>query len=530
VSQFFKIKSSRVIFLVLVICFIVLAAIQVPTYRVGIYNDEALYINLAQALATGRGYVDPADVVAQPHTFVPPLFPIFLAPILFVAGFDWLTNTNFILMQFLSILLLTVSLVILYHLLLRLKCNYSLLITILFALNPRIISGIAIWAGSEGLYLLLSLLAFYLFSKWEGQRKPIWLIIAVISASLTSVTRIAGITLVICMVIGLFIILKTREWVGATVLLIAPLIAWFGRNVLLGVGIAGGYATHFQKILSPDYLGSIYYNLTTLIPITIPDNLFPILASPVIKSWIGQNGLGFILPLIGTLVFTAIIVGAYKEISSRSLLSISIVIYSLLYVGMLIAISGVDYSANRYLSVILPFLLLFLFNGIEVVTKWLCTLKNIPRLKPVMIGITATSLILLYVLRDIYSLIKPVRQVYPDISLGATWLYSNTGSDSIVLTDRQRDVYLYGHRRVEMFLPILEDVDDINYGIQCSKADYVLVQPSPVPGLPFHWDAITTKVMSVIGLNHDNYYSVFESQDKLTSIYRIDRSPSLTCP
>ncbi len=82
-------KPSRsLVVLALLTCAAVALALQ-PRDLGSWMGDEAHYIFLAQSLAGGQGYRTINEPGAPPHTHYPPLFPLLLAPIVAVAGFDF---------------------------------------------------------------------------------------------------------------------------------------------------------------------------------------------------------------------------------------------------------------------------------------------------------------------------------------------------------------------------------------------------------------------------------------------------------
>jgi len=235
----------------------------------------------------------------------------------------------------------------------------------------------------------------------------------------------------------------------------------------------------------------------------------------------------FVPSIMGAVTVGVVLVGFVRVArthSDRGVSELYVALYFAILLGTQFALDG----GERYLAPIFPFLMLYTWQG----SSWL--LQNVPGLRsPVRVSGLMTAMIalllVLYLARGVQAIVHPVRDRLPDVTLGTTWLRTNTPTDAIVMAAGPREVYLYGQRKVVPFPPPSTNHAELAQRITCGQADYVLVRARMVPGVP-HWDDVTAQH---IVPTFDEHPSLFEqtyaSPDGITRVYRIVRPESMDC-
>ena len=208
----------------IVLIFLAMSAIattdQLPTT-----GDSASYINLAENLTAGAGYTSSLFWNSDEATMYPPLFPIVLAPVILLAG------KNYILLKVLSIILGAASIVLIARLD-TFRPQNAMWIAALVAINPCFLS-ISTGILSEGLYLTLSLVTLVAL---QTSRRGIFptAIIPAILMSAVFYTRTIGLALPVSATIYFFITGDRSRalWIAVVFGLLAS--PWIMFNILPG--------------------------------------------------------------------------------------------------------------------------------------------------------------------------------------------------------------------------------------------------------------------------------------------------------
>ena len=172
-NSFLTFFANRTRLLVaLFICLgVLLGALQLHPY-LGLFNDDAEYLVLGEALAGGQGYTWANDPLQPPHNKYPPGYPLAVGGVLLLTGHADDAYGGIIPAKLLTLLAFAGALVLLWLLLSRTQREPGfepLLAVGLFAVNPFVLEY-AVQIMSELPYTLLSLLALWAATRYGPER------------------------------------------------------------------------------------------------------------------------------------------------------------------------------------------------------------------------------------------------------------------------------------------------------------------------------------------------------------------------
>ncbi|HYL98295.1 MAG TPA: glycosyltransferase family 39 protein, partial [Blastocatellia bacterium] len=200
-------SSLLALAVLIVLVFILYYAVLTPR-SFGYYNDDAIYLSTAKALATGRGY-RLIDLPYEPaQTKYPPLFP-FLLSVVWRVRPDFPANLASMFMVARSASILAV--IVTWRYLSR--CRYAtrwgaLLIVGLAAINLNTVQ-FSVGVFSEMVYTLFAVMALLLAERYaESEGSTALALMLGLAMACAFLTRIAGITLPIA--VGLYFLLNRR--------------------------------------------------------------------------------------------------------------------------------------------------------------------------------------------------------------------------------------------------------------------------------------------------------------------------------
>jgi hypothetical protein len=496
-------------------------------FQVGSYQDDGLYINLGSALASGSGYVDIAFQNPTPHTTVPPVYPLLLALPLKIFHFDELIDSNFLALRLLSLVLMTVTAWVVYRFYQLRAQAWVFPLLVLFVINPYFL-GFSNQVMSEVPYILFTTSAIYCLVLWtKKDADPGLLILAVLFAILGGMTRVIGIALIGAFAVYFVKTFEARKSIPLIVLLSAPSIVWFARNAIVGAGLAGGYSSSFQIGSLSQMLTISLHNLSALSVDLIPGSIIPYLRSPQVQSVMEELHLGFIIA-IGSVLVTLVILSGWIAAWVKSPRTRFIELYTLFYGCILLITSFLVDGGPRYIVPVLPFLGLYLFLGVQAIVSWFARWSN--KLDPNLIFRWAViGLLALFAIKNVQNFFFQKPNPIPNITLGTTWIRKNTLETSIVMAERERDVYLYSRRKIQQIPANIPSSAQMLDYLRCSSVDYILVQPELMVGTPFHWDAYTQKIIvPAINSDPETFSLIFRGDDNLTQIYSVKKN-GITC-
>lgn len=194
-------------------------------YGSGYNSDSANYFSAATHLATGRGLT---QYDGNPYTLWPPLYPLVLAAIQWIAGITPIVAAPLVNSILLGLTIFLAGRVFFKHLKSRLLAAVG---TIAAA-----VSGVLVWNAfmglSDMLCLTLALAYLFCFEEYRASSRRGWLVAAGVMAALTALSRYIGVFLVpvgVCHVL----LFTTGEWKSKLMRIVAfgliasvPLLLW----------------------------------------------------------------------------------------------------------------------------------------------------------------------------------------------------------------------------------------------------------------------------------------------------------------
>lgn len=161
--------KSRLIVALFILLGVALGALQLHPH-LGIFNDDAEYLVLGDALASGQGYTWANDPLQPPHNKYPPGYPLAVAGVVALTGSADDVYDGIIPAKVLSLLAFAGALILLWLLLARTQREPGiepLLAVGLFAVNPFVLEY-AVQIMSELPYTFVSLLALLVAARYVG--------------------------------------------------------------------------------------------------------------------------------------------------------------------------------------------------------------------------------------------------------------------------------------------------------------------------------------------------------------------------
>jgi hypothetical protein len=340
-------------------------------YGVGLVNDSASYIEGADNLLAGKGYVRTSGSgELKPITHFPPLFSLLLAAIS-LTGLELLPAARLVVILLFGATILLTGLSV-YRL-----CGsrtFAILGAFLLATSD-VFLGVYSMALSEALFMPLMLAAFLVLTRGFERFSPKWLAFAGVILSLATLTRYGGVSLYMTAVLAVVLIHRSQQ--------IPP---WKGLGALLagGVPLPVVWALYTRLAFGSESVGN---RLVSWHPPAMP-KLFE--AAKNLLTWLAPHGLlsaqpffGRLLSLLSLLVLPMLLTGliwcAWRRrtppASDSPALAVSLALQVLTYLGFLVvSLSLFDASTplnERILSVAyLPMLVLFA-GGLGWTWNWL---------------------------------------------------------------------------------------------------------------------------------------------------------------
>jgi len=334
---------------------VLLVLVITSPFGAGTTPDSAVYSSAAENLLSGRGYT-----AFDGSVFVhwPPFFPTLIAA-LTLSGMSPLNSARLInallygLMIFVSGIWLTRKLE---------SKGLALLGTLAIALSPTVLKTVC-YVWSEPLLMLFALLFLVAIDKFSEEPTVSLLFLSILFAGLASLSRYAGITVII----SGFLILITQKGKRASkrftnaalfgMVSAAPLLGWLLRNLLISSSLAGQ-----RPIPQASFSHNFYLGLLTIkewfLPLDLPGS-----------AGLGAILLVFLLFLGGVAISItgtgSMILGISKKLYHKSAPAIIFVLVYFILLLIAASLSGIDQLGDRMLvPAFIPLLLIFLL-GLE---------------------------------------------------------------------------------------------------------------------------------------------------------------------
>jgi 4-amino-4-deoxy-L-arabinose transferase-like glycosyltransferase len=308
--------------------------------------DSALYLELGESLAHGSGY----KFNGEQHTYVPPGYPFFIAVTVKLFGPSFFAYR--VIMSLLGILTAYLGYILIYRLAGR---DLAFLIGGLFAINNTLLLN-STFTTSDTLFTLLGLVGLILVSSNNGSARPIHFIAAAALTGAPALVRINGWGLPIST--GLFLL---SSWEKQSLTRRITLTLLF---VIVAFAVPCVWEIH--KMGYPDS-----YNEGQYIQAVTGRTLGTQVSIIVSAAWdyipetsTALAGVSIKTGLIEIFIVCLVLIGfcvSWKR-GERLFTYLTVVQFG----GLLLSPAG-----SRYILLLIPGLLLFLFQGVVVTLNWL---------------------------------------------------------------------------------------------------------------------------------------------------------------
>ena len=417
-------SNNQRLYWIVVIIALVLYLINFNSFQVGTFGDDAAYIVLAQSLASGQGYARINFPTPEPEVAWPFGYPLLLTPLVAIFG-----AFNFSAFKLLSVALTILVLFILKKYLdQRGEGQYAWLIVALFAVNLHIVRG-ASMVMSEPAYLVFAFLALYVFDRFEHDRFSQWYQMPIMASLLVaaSLTRLIGFALAAAC-IGLLLWRRNfRAMIVIGVLFVIGMLPQFalGRaagGVLFPPEVAGQVGSN---------LGRVLLNIYEYLFIHIPQHAFGMFG-PTTNELAARYGISWLVMIAKVILVSVVFLGFVRILRKRLQLG---ELYFVMYFAVISVktFDGVNDTTPRYLDPLLPFIYLYLIQGIDWISSYIAKRSARPALAPLAVACIAVPILALYGWRAIDNAINPISSRITDLTIGTTWLDANAESDAIIM-------------------------------------------------------------------------------------------------
>ncbi len=467
-------------------------------------GDNAVYINLAQAIAHGEGYRDIHLPDEPPHTHYPFGFPLILSLFILLFG------PNVIILKFVMFLMGLGAICFVYKIgELFLKENINVVMP--YFVSLPIFIKYNHWILSEMPFLLFSLAALYFFVKAQEERRGFYYM-AFIFAAYSFFIRTAGITLVVSIVIFLTLKRQFKYLLIFLIIFLAVFIPWQIRMSSIPTSV-----TYLDQLLARDpfdpvlgkvgiidFLGRIWGNFTFYFFLVIPKALLSIIKSKTLVSVTGF----FFSPLI--------FAGLILRIRKFSLLEI----YFILSL-VLVLIWPKLWSSERFVFPIMPIILIYLF----IALYWL---SQKIRVRDLVKGVIAIVVILNIITIGIYSISNVsdnIDFIKGDKFAGYSpemrhffkvieWTGRNVPKDKIIMARKPEFVYLLSKQKSFIY-PHTSDYHKLEDAVM--RSDYIIFDKFYIPGKVQHL------LLPVIKRNPGLFEIVYETRKPKFFLLKVQK-------
>ncbi|MBL8099644.1 MAG: hypothetical protein JNK81_10705 [Anaerolineales bacterium] len=474
--------------------------------QIGTSYDDAHYIILAESLASGEGYQLINFPRPQLERAFPPGFPLLLAPLTF------LFPNNYSILKLFSLVLWLASIYLIYRIFSkRLASPHLEILITLVALNPLLI-GTSVTVMSESAYLFFSLLALYLFDKWEN-KKQVWLIVLVSTLIFyTQLIRTIGIALFIAFILYLLFTRRFRETAIPIVIFVTGTII---QRLITGSLISTGYQSQVFNSSISEKIGQMWSNTLGYFNETLAGSLIPIFGARL-TSFLSNYNLQFLPIILNIIILFIIIFGFIISIKKKTLLDF----YFIIYIFGILAFwnPSVGSVKARFLIPILPFLYFYFLNGLNFFVGKIS--QSNPQFSARSSITLAILLSITLLARNIQDIQNPVRNQITDLSIGASWVAENSPQDSIVMVNEPVPAYPHVQRKTINFPKQGQDL--IKY-LDNQRIDYIIISPLLQSPRSLDLDLfIANEVLPTLQSFPDKFIIVYENDEYNVIVYQYN--------
>jgi len=437
-----------------------------------LFGDDALFVVLAESITQGK-YALISEPGEPAHAKHPPFFPLLLSPIIMLFGH------NYLMMKIIPCLSLIIGLFVLYKILMELDPSLSRKVLVVSASFPLvyIFSHVLM---SEAVYILLSLGALYFLNKMFQERKTfsLSLILGAVFAALAFLTRAIGITIILAAVMTgaiRFFAGKKRKKIflqtaGVGIIFFCLCLFW-----LIGMFQGGGpeYISEFAEGEDNQLIKgeSVFPDTKTNLAYRLLDNLYyysgPIISLDLSKIISAEKlKLGEYVVPFGIITWILI----FSGLTARLLRRQSIFdVYVLFYLAVVFLWF---WRSLRFLSPILPFLILYFFLSLRFLLKLFS--KKHARLS---FSLIYGLVLMVSVSGFFYEFRRQHRSPFYNKEWDSYYkasLWLRQADEGIVLSRKSPNTFLWsGHK--SLMAPVTSDVEFMKEFIEKNDVRYVII-------------------------------------------------------
>jgi 4-amino-4-deoxy-L-arabinose transferase-like glycosyltransferase len=458
-------------------------------------EDTSVYINLAQSLGAGKGFIYTAESVAKPGNQYPPVYPALIS--LFVRFFPG----NFFILKLFSVFLTVVLIISIAFYIARFFDEKStLLIIALLSLNPQM----SLYSRSiltEIPFTLFSISSIYFLARYQQEPGIFnrYFFISAVAIAFACYTRLIGMCIIMTAVI-FFIIKKDLRKAFASVLFSLTMLPWIAANLVFG---KSAYTAEFGGVThgAADFIHRWVYNLLATIAKEFPDIFF----YPWLNG-IDSNDRVFIFKLILGCVLTVLLILGFILKAKKEgfrLWDMYVLIYF-----FLVYLSWTHHGA-RYLVTILLFLTYYLTTAIRTLLKR----KAVFFLAAIFfISGIAANVWLIWQDR-----LNPLDPKETSFVAAVDWVKDNVPVNSIVLSRRFNWVYVYTGGIKGLRLLRNKDTKKQYEYIVNNKADFIIIDQNKI-----YRDDSRDYLVPLVRDYQSSFQKVYESvKQPKTLIYKV---------
>lgn len=457
-------------------------------------GDNAVYVTLAESIASGQGFRNLHQPGQTAHTLYPFGFPLLLAPIVLLLG------KNILIMKLLIVACGVGAAFFFWRIAHRALGENGAWAGLVFLALPVLVT-FNHWVLSEMPFLLFALASIHLLTRYVEERGPWWCLAAGVGlATYSFFIRTAGIALVLGVIVYLAARRRYRELLLFVLVFLAVFLPWQLRNS--HVPTEGGY---LEQLLARDpyQMERGRASLAELV-LRIKDNfiLFAFTIVPwVFVSWVTDPT---VLRVIGALLLPIFILGSVLRARKWGLLEA----YGVFSLGTLLLWPKV-WSSERFLLTVLPVMIVAFCQGIV----WLGRRFGVRYLMAGVVLVVLSMGAYQYwrlarvAVRDNQDWLRGDRYAgYPAdwrrYFETIDWIDRAVPEQAIIMARKPEFVYLNSGRR-SMLYPFTENQTVVRDAVM--QADYVLVDQ-------FKWTGTTGKYLLPILMR-------LESKDSLEVLH-----------
>ena len=459
--------------ILLTVIFWVIALTDMPRDFYDLGGDSAQYIILAESLAQGKGF-RALNYPSEPFSaYYPPVFPLFLAPIIYFWG------RNFYLMRVLTALLGYVSLFFIYQLFKKYTDKKTAFMLIcFFALNWAFILYSTRYILSDIPYLCFSSLALF----WSGRyvekpslfnREGFWLIAGLV---LSYLTRYIGLTLFLGIIIFFLSVKKDALRIKRTIFTAGGFFlivtVWSGLTHLYP---APGPSHSGQLFLINPYApdkGSLLINPLRYLPLRFTEgvNYYSALLTDAFCPFLPKK-YAFLKDFLGVMIMVSLLWGLWLKFRENR--NCVFHYYFLFYFFLIIFWPFKE--GTRLLLPILPFFLFYFLNGLKEIAGFILKRFYRPNLYFLMCVLFIFNIFIsMKIIKSFpVSLDKIQAPLKNFISLHG-WITDNLSKEGLIISRKPTITYFYTNHQ-SICYPFTLNPDKIQQELLTYKAKYILV-------------------------------------------------------